>query len=58
MFFSPYSQFAEIGRQYDKLVDSGIFDIVLQHMHQYADTLALQQSSTSMDLDGEIDSRA
>mmetsp|Transcript_11609 Transcript_11609/g.17572 ORF Transcript_11609/g.17572 Transcript_11609/m.17572 type:complete len:400 (+) Transcript_11609:574-1773(+) len=38
MFYNPVHDGDKVSAQYDKLISHGIFDIILNHLHNYADT--------------------
>lgn len=40
LFYSPTLDFAKIAAQFDKLLACGVYDVVLEHLRQYAETQA------------------
>jgi hypothetical protein len=38
LFYSPILDFDKIAAQFDKMLACGVYDIVLEHLRQYADT--------------------
>jgi len=38
IFYSPSADFQKVGQQFDKLLECGVFDIILAHVHQYSET--------------------
>ena len=52
MFYSPINDFQKVSAQYDKLVDAGVFDIILNHIHQVAEInnrVQLEKSKQDVD---------
>jgi len=37
IFYSPSADFQKVGQQFDKLLECGVFDIILAHVHQYSE---------------------
>jgi|TARA_B110000285_G_C15139367_1_gene629635 hypothetical protein len=38
IFYSPSADFQKVGQQFDKLLETGVFEIIMDHVHQYSDT--------------------
>jgi len=38
LFYNPVTDFDKIAAQFDKLLDCGVFDIILENLRQYAET--------------------
>lgn len=52
IFYSPINDFPKVSAQFDKLVDAGIFDIILNHIHQVAEInnrVQLEKSKQDVD---------
>ena len=55
MFYSPVSEFVTVGDQFNKLMEQGIYDIILEHVSRYAEKSIKIQNSKNGEESMEVD---